>query len=148
MDVQRHADVLGKSEPRHTLYLASVRLGQQEAWGKPVTISEGASPALRIVLTADVGTLTAMVTAEDGTPVPAVLAHETDRWPTAAAPRELLPGRGVAAGGLPSGAFAIADSDMIRTGSPERCGDRAAKVTVTAGQISTVSLRPCVPDRH
>jgi hypothetical protein len=40
-------------------------------------------------------------------------------------------------------AFAIADSDMIRTGSPEKCGDRAAKVTVTAGQISTVSLRPC-----
>jgi hypothetical protein len=38
------------------------------------------------------------------------------------------------------------DEDTVRTSPLDRCGDRAVKVTVTAGQATNVALKPCVPE--
>lgn len=52
----------------------------------------------------------------------------------------------VAAGEYEVAAF-VADNGMSTiTASPKLCGDRAVKVTVTADQTTTVSLKPCLLD--
>jgi hypothetical protein len=124
------------------LYLAGVRLGQQEAWNRPVTIAEGGNPPLEIVLTGDVGTIAATVTGDDGKPAPAKVGAQRvgGTEPLHDKLNELLAGDYLVA------AFAAGDIDTMRFGSPELCGDRAAKVTVTAGQTTLVSLKPCVLD--
>jgi hypothetical protein len=50
------------------LYVAAFRLGEQNAWGAPVTVAEGGNPPFEVVFTDEVGFIEAAVTTEDGQP--------------------------------------------------------------------------------
>jgi hypothetical protein len=143
-------------DPPHKLYLESVRLGQQNASGAAVTVAEAGNPPLELTFTDKAGSLSAAVSTEDGQPADAaiILARKADAegppFFTQRVQRE-PDGRfvvdGMVAGEYKVAAFVAADDqDSIRTWPIERCGDRVARVTVTAGQTTNVALKPCMPE--
>jgi len=140
-------------EPPRKLYIESVRFGQQNAWGVPVTVAEGGNPPIEITVTDKAGAISASVSTEDGQPTDTAYIDarraDVNDWPmrrTQRSPTGQFVMDGLIPGEYTVAAFVAADDeDSIRMAPVERCGDRAVKVTVTAGQMSNVTLKPCVP---
>jgi hypothetical protein len=138
------------SEPPHVLAVESIRFGQQDAWNAPMTVAEGGNPPVEISVTDQVGTISGTVSMGEGRPADSstiVFRRVGDDRPQ----RRNWGGSMILLDGLLPGDYELAlfgpaddEEGGIRTAPIERCGDRVAKVTVTAGQTTNVTLRPCV----
>jgi hypothetical protein len=143
--------ILQSGEPARVVAVESIRFGQQNVWKVPVTVGEGGNPPAEISITDQVGTISGTIAMAEGQPADSSeiifrrVGDNRQQRRNGWGPLILLDG-------LLPGDYALAlfgpadDQDGgIRTAPLDRCGDRVAKVTVPAGQTSTVMLQPCVP---
>jgi hypothetical protein len=137
------------SDPPARLYIASMRVGNQNASGAPVVVAEGGNPPLEITLTDRTGGISGEVW-DDGGQVSRPVAVF---WVAAD------PGNGTAADAvstddegyfeledLPPGEYrlvAFPQDDFPPDPASVDCGDRETRTTLTGGGTATVRLRLC-----
>jgi hypothetical protein len=133
-------------DPARKFYVDSIRFGQEDGFGREITVVEGGNPPIELIVTDQSGQVSGTVMDDEPGGMVFVTARRAGSSAAGLAPNTMTRSDGsFTIAGLVADDYEVVawPGNRVCAGANCPCNDQAAKVTVVNGQTAVVRLRAC-----